>query len=123
MEQKFEQLKHETEHRAAVLSLEPSTFKVKDLAEIIAEVVRARGVFDLIVQKLNSNSKGTLLAHLHHTSMFSECGTVCEILCPGKPGWQKGKVRIGVYLEFCPDEPEQTQDSLEGIRQSLNSEI
>ncbi|GET42165.1 KGK domain-containing protein [Microseira wollei] len=33
-------------------------------------------------------------------------GLDCEILRPGAKGWQKGRVRIKVTLEFCPDEPE-----------------
>ena len=31
-------------------------------------------------------------------------GTPCEILEPGKV-WRKGRVRLKVSLEFCPDEP------------------
>lgn len=34
-----------------------------------------------------------------------EEGTDCEILRLGAKGWQNGKVRIRVSLEFCPDEP------------------
>jgi hypothetical protein len=33
-------------------------------------------------------------------------GKDCEILRIGSNGWQKGKLRIKVSLEFCPDEPE-----------------
>ncbi|WP_156815588.1 KGK domain-containing protein [Pseudanabaena sp. PCC 6802] len=28
---------------------------------------------------------------------------VCEILEPGSPQWVKGKLRIRLSLEFCPD--------------------
>lgn len=36
---------------------------------------------------------------------FAE-GKNCEILKLGAKGWQKGKLRVKVTLEFCPDEPE-----------------
>jgi hypothetical protein len=29
-----------------------------------------------------------------------------EILIPDAKGWQKGKIRFKLTLEFCPDEPE-----------------
>jgi KGK domain len=33
-------------------------------------------------------------------------GIDCEILNIGAKGWQKGKIKIRVSVEFCPDEPE-----------------
>ncbi|MEG3867556.1 KGK domain-containing protein [Microcoleus sp. K1-B6] len=33
-------------------------------------------------------------------------GIDCEALKIGAKGWQKGKVKIRVIVEFCPDEPE-----------------
>ena len=33
-------------------------------------------------------------------------GIDCETLKIGAKGWQKGKVKIRVFVEFCPDEPE-----------------
>jgi len=33
-------------------------------------------------------------------------GIDCEALKIGAKGWQKGKVKITVIVEFCPDEPE-----------------
>ncbi|MEG4024220.1 KGK domain-containing protein [Microcoleus sp. S13C4] len=33
-------------------------------------------------------------------------GIGCETLKIGGKGWQKGKVKIRVSVEFCPDEPE-----------------
>ncbi|WP_373535775.1 KGK domain-containing protein [Microcoleus sp.] len=32
-------------------------------------------------------------------------GIDCEALKIGAKGWQKGKVKINVTIEFCPDEP------------------
>lgn len=36
-------------------------------------------------------------------------GIDCEVLKIGTNGWQKGKLRIKVTFEFCPDEPEITE--------------
>ena len=45
---------------------------------------------------------------------FNE-GIECRILKPHQ-GWIKGKIRINISLEFCPDEPE---SQLDDIRQKL----
>ncbi|MEB3178428.1 MAG: KGK domain-containing protein [Nostocaceae cyanobacterium] len=57
---------------------------------------------------------------------FNE-GVECEVLQPGKT-WQKGKFRIQITLEFCPDEPEpqptpelaEIESPLDDLRQKLN---
>lgn len=43
-----------------------------------------------------------------------EEGLECEILKLGSGKWQKGKVRVNITVEFCPDEIE---SPLDGIRQ------
>lgn len=43
--------------------------------------------------------------HSFHSRWFGE-GIDCELLKIAAKGWQKGKVRIRLTLEFCPDEPE-----------------
>ena len=35
-----------------------------------------------------------------------EEGLDCEILKLGESSWKKGKVRVKMTIEFCPDEPE-----------------
>jgi hypothetical protein len=54
-------------------------------------------------------------------------GVDCETLKFGEKGWQKGKVRIKVSVEFCPDEPEieeipQAESPLDDLRQMINKE-
>lgn len=60
-------------------------------------------------------------------------GADCETLKFGSQGWQKGKVRIKVSVEFCPDEPEieetptteeipQPESPLDDLRQMINKE-
>ncbi|MBW4466196.1 MAG: hypothetical protein KME07_12270 [Pegethrix bostrychoides GSE-TBD4-15B] len=121
MEEKFERLKHETEHQGVVLSLEPATFKVKDFISRVRAVVKGQ-LLNRIIEDLKSHQQG-ILDHHHHAALLQDEGIPCEILCPGKPDWQKGKVRIAVYLEFCPDAPEVSDDSLDGIRQAITPEV
>jgi hypothetical protein len=47
-----------------------------------------------------------------------------EVLKIGAKGWQKGKLRIKVSLEFYPDEPEisQPESPLDDLRQMINQE-
>jgi KGK domain len=37
--------------------------------------------------------------------VFNE-GIVGKVLRFGSQGWQKGKIRFKISIEFCPDEPE-----------------
>lgn len=59
-------------------------------------------------------------------SSWNEQGVNAEILEPKSGEWKKGKVRMRVILEFCPDEPEEIEDnvsqdgnSLDDIRQTI----
>jgi hypothetical protein len=45
-------------------------------------------------------------------------GVECEVLKPGG-NWQKGKVRMKITLEFCPDEPIQPPSPLDDIRKQM----
>ena len=45
-------------------------------------------------------------------------GEECEILRAGSKGWQKGKIKINVTLEFVPDEPKD-KSPLDDVRQEL----
>ena len=45
-------------------------------------------------------------------------GEECEILRAGSSGWQKGKIKINVTLEFIPDAPEE-KSPLDEVRQEL----
>jgi hypothetical protein len=50
-------------------------------------------------------------------------GIDCEILNLGAKSWKKGKVRINVIVEFCPDEPEEMEPEspLDSERKLINS--
>ena len=45
-------------------------------------------------------------------------GVSCETLKPGGY-WQKGKVRLKITLEFCPDEPIQPPSPLDDLRKQI----
>lgn len=57
-------------------------------------------------------------------------GMDCEVLKFGSKGWQQGKVRINISIEFCPKEPEieeipestQPDSPLDDLRQMINKE-
>lgn len=52
---------------------------------------------------------------------FTE-GKNCEILKIGAKGWQKGKIRLRVILEFEPEEPEtnEPESPLDDLRRMMN---
>ena len=58
------------------------------------------------------------------TKTILEDGVDGEVLRIGAKGWQKGKWRIKVSLEFSPDEPEisEPESPLDDIRQMMNQE-
>lgn len=64
--------------------------------------------------------------HWVQNNLWFSTGQECEVLKPGGTGWQKGKVRLKVVLEFCPDEVEENVEensnkgSLDGLRKQLN---
>lgn len=55
------------------------------------------------------------------SSLLNE-GIDCEVLNLGAKTWQKGKIKIKVTVEFCPNEPAtiQLESPLDDIRQIVN---
>ncbi|AFY46505.1 KGK domain protein [Nostoc sp. PCC 7524] len=49
-------------------------------------------------------------------------GIDCEILKPGSQGWQTGKLKIKVTLEFIPDQPNipEPESPLDDLRRMMN---
>ncbi|MGB3403040.1 MAG: KGK domain-containing protein [Microcoleaceae cyanobacterium] len=60
-----------------------------------------------ITQQLN-NQLGVKHLNIGH-NLFTE-GKECEVLKPYK-GWQKGKIKINITIEFIPDEPEPVEEN------------
>ena len=111
MENRFKSLNND-EYKDTVLSFEVSMFKVSDLMKQVKQSLETKG---LDILKSNLNSRGGIPGN---TQDWYVQGVNCEILKPGNTSWKKGKVKINISLEFCPDEPE-----IEEIIQSNNTEI
>lgn len=128
MEDRFKQLDSEFEHKDTVLSFLPSSmFKV---SEFMLAAIQAYKNYGLDVLRNTLKPRGGIPGD--SSTWFSQ-GVACEILSPKNNGWRKGKVRIKVTLEFCPDEPEieetdainkteinQAKSPLDDIRQMVN---
>ena len=56
---------------------------------------------------------------INDSNTWFKQGADCEILRAGSSGWQKGKIKINVTLEFIPDEPEETSP-LDDVRQEID---
>lgn len=56
-------------------------------------------------------------------SLFND-GINCQILKAGSSGWQEGKLKLKVTLEFCLNEPEvdEPESPLDDIRQEINKD-
>lgn len=98
MKNEFQQIEHDS-----VVRIIPIMFKVSDLLSAIVTIFQVKGL-DLLRDRLNAEGRG-LLPAVNNSSIWFNDGVSCEILKPGKT-WQKGKVRIKITLEFCPNEPE-----------------
>lgn len=75
--------------------LSHSTFRVGELTEALMQELS-----NLVTADYGGKQKERL------EKVWFEQDTGCEMLRIGAKGWQKGKVRIRIALEFCPDEPE-----------------
>ena len=94
------------ENDNVVLSLEDSNCLLRNgqLISRFMYVLKQGKTWDSLIEDLKN--KGVGIIPNCSPSIFND-GANCHILKPGK-NWQKGKVKIKVTLEFCPDEPEIT---------------
>ncbi|MBW4489118.1 MAG: hypothetical protein KME12_15120 [Trichocoleus desertorum ATA4-8-CV12] len=79
------------------------------------------------IEEFSQKAKILISNQYRYGHAWIQGGAPCEILEPGK-AWRKGKIRVKVSLEFCPDEvelpePEKSQVSnqspLDEIRQAI----
>lgn len=97
----FKPLDVNLEHKDFAISFYSSMFKVGELFSTATEVFISK-FFSELRNRLTSLGKGKISDNGH---VWFSSGIPCEILCPADTkGWQKGKVRIKIILEFCPDE-------------------
>ncbi len=114
----FQQIEHENSN--AVVSFDNgTTFKVSKFMEQLNSFFQQSILNDLSA-KLQQVGLGTPPRSTWHK------GVEAEVLTPRSGEWKKGKVRMRVILEFCPDKPEvkndnvpQNANSLDDIRQSI----
>ena len=108
----FEPLDSESEHGQAVLSFSNSMFKLREFMTAVREAFVFNGL-DELGRRLSSRGGGPLSNERHR---WFEDGVDCEILKLYNKGWTKGKLKIKVTLEFCPDELE---SPLAEVRQTI----
>jgi len=98
------------------------------VADVIIESVESQGIKGINIYELPNRGS----AYKVNLKWFDK-GKDCEVLKISSKGWQKGKLRIKLALEFCPDEPEveeksvsnepetsQPESPLDDIRQMIN---
>jgi len=130
MSNKFKTLDAECLHKDSVVSFFNSMFKVSELISFSNEIFRDTGMRELYT-KLTNHGKGQIPLG-GKSNEWIDNGKECELLVPGAKSWQKGKIRIKVTLEFCPEEPEveenlkdnhiqnkHKEQSLDDIRQQI----
>ena len=117
----FLQLEHE-ESNAVVSFDNGTTFKIQKFMEKINSFF-TNSVLRSLSTQLQQAGLGTPPNYQDNWNKSVEA----EILEPKSGEWKKGKVRMRVVLEFCPDEPEEIKDnnstqngnSLDDIRQTI----
>jgi hypothetical protein len=96
-----------------VMSFEPEKLiSVSKLEDIVFQSFRESGIraiSNYLSEKFN----------VRETHFWFGQGGECEILRAGSQGWQKGKIKINVSLEFLPDELEVIQSPLDDVRQEF----
>lgn len=79
---------------------------------------------NIIIRALVNSGISSMVKYIADDSDFKNTnrwfyqGEECEILRSGSKGWQKGKIKINVTLNFIPDEPED-KSPLDDVRQKL----
>lgn len=125
MDNHFKELDAQSLDRDTALSFPKSMFRI---GEFFARVQEAFQPFGHKTLTNRLESKGGI--PFDEVGWFKQ-GVDCEILRPDSKGWQKGKIRIRISLEFCPDDIGEASNipslanteqvaSLDDIRQTLN---
>ena len=120
VESNFKHIEHENSN--AVVSFDNgTTFRINRFMELINKFLR-QSVFYELAEDLSQAGLGTPPNYQDNWNKSVEA----EILEPQSGAWKKGKIRMRVILEFCPDEPEEIKDnashngnSLDDIRQTI----
>ena len=117
-----------------VLAFNDDTYKVGKFRKAVTQALKSEKIGDQVNYLLANQYGVKAYANWNKCNVlwFGE-GINCEILKLGSSGWKKGKLKIKVTLEFCPDEPEvetvpnnsediQAGSPLDDIRQAMTEE-
>lgn len=101
------------------IALPSSMFKHKDLLKFIHEAFRIAGL-NRLGEIIWDQGRGRipLSKHEENRKVWFADGIECEVMKPNSNGWQKGKIRINVSIEFCPEISETKDSDLDSIRQN-----
>ncbi|MCC5634321.1 KGK domain protein [Nostoc sp. CHAB 5844] len=81
-----------------------------NFSKIINDEFKLEGLDLKVIKETGRRSDGQLKYNWVNPDWFTR-DVECETLKMGAKGWQKGKFRIKITLEFCLDEPEIEQTS------------
>lgn len=118
----FKQIEHEDTQ--SVISFDNgTTFKLSNLMEKFNDFFKQNVLYNLSEQ-LKQVGLGTPPNYQRNWNNSVDA----EILEPESGKWKKGKIRMRVILEFCPDEPEEIKNdilqpdsnSLDDIRRTIS---
>lgn len=71
------------------------------------------------IQPTKFIGKGHKSRLINDNNIWFKEGVNFQILKAGSSGWQKGKIKVSVTLEFIPDELEEEKSPLDDVRQEL----
>ncbi|NCJ05602.1 hypothetical protein GS597_03580 [Synechococcales cyanobacterium C] len=99
------------------ISLPHNMFKQQEFLKFVITAFQWDGL-NLLGKTLWDKGRGKIPIEKSEDSRMAwfDDGIDCEILRPHSGFWQKGKLRLKVTLEFCPEDPGQASD-LDPLRQ------
>jgi hypothetical protein len=118
MEDKFQSLN--SEQSDVVIDFDGYILKASQLNLALSKVILDKGSLKHLNHELESiNSR--VLPSVKKPDDWINNGVDCQILKPSK-NWQKGKLRMKVSVEFCPNEPEieEPESPLDDLRRKIN---
>ncbi|MEP0872249.1 hypothetical protein NDA01_20765 [Trichocoleus desertorum AS-A10] len=117
MNNNFQELNVQSLDKDAALAFSKSMFKVGEFSTKVKEAFHPHG-HNVLVNTLAS--RGGIPSD---DKAWFEQGISCEILRPDAKGWHKGKIRIRIAVEFCPDELEEAIENVDLLNGKAESPL
>jgi hypothetical protein len=107
-----------------VISLEENS---PDNVVMYNHTLKVKNIIDYCLQQILGVSEFKQLqenSYYKPRAKWIDEGVECEVLNLGANQWKKGKVRIKISFEFCPDEPEisEYESPLDEIRREMQNQ-